>query len=245
MAVQNFRDITQNYTESSIDLFVKGNWVHVSSDHEKLPLATYEETAQQIISDSAASTKKELEASIPFVSQFNRFWTEARLARREFRSVKKGEDPIQFSSTSRQFSWLSNFFQTIIVDVQNNRVLPHLEAGYVAFKIDNLQGSGEASATAASQIFDPKVCKRYGSGYVRTSPIENKASVAEVMRLAHLKFRQNPVLEQMLISSGDAKLEEHTADTFWGTANGTYYVKSSNLLGQILTRVRTAFQPTI
>jgi ribA/ribD-fused uncharacterized protein len=50
------------------------------------------------------------------------------------------------------------------------------------------------------------------------------------------KFTQHPSLRELLLSTGDALLVEHTAhDSYWGDGgNGS----GKNLLGQILMRVR-------
>lgn len=53
------------------------------------------------------------------------------------------------------------------------------------------------------------------------------------------KFEQNENLKEKLINTGDAYLEEGNdwGDKIWGTVNGN----GSNLLGQILMRIREGF----
>jgi predicted NAD-dependent protein-ADP-ribosyltransferase YbiA (DUF1768 family) len=64
----------------------------------------------------------------------------------------------------------------------------------------------------------------------------------EMRRLVRLKFEQNPVLLNWLITSRNIELEEHTNDSFWGTAMGTIYKPTSNRLGKILMKYRSIQQ---
>lgn len=60
----------------------------------------------------------------------------------------------------------------------------------------------------------------------------------EVMyRIVDAKFRQNSNLRYLLVSTGDAYLEEGNTwgDTYWGVCNGV----GQNKLGEILMRVRS------
>lgn len=54
------------------------------------------------------------------------------------------------------------------------------------------------------------------------------------------KFSQHPALKALLLSTGDAKLVEHTDnDTYWGDGGDG---KGQNMLGQTLMQVRQALR---
>lgn len=60
------------------------------------------------------------------------------------------------------------------------------------------------------------------------------AIMREVVRA---KFIQHDDIRQILLSTGDAKIVEHTVnDSYWGDGSGT------NMLGQILMEVRDALR---
>lgn len=91
--------------------------------------------------------------------------------------------------------------------------------------------------TRASEFvgLDPSAAKKLGRK-VRLRPDweEVKDSIMEKVVLA--KFSQNEDLKQLLLSTGDAYLEEgnNWNDKYWGTVNGV----GKNKLGQILMKVR-------
>jgi len=62
-----------------------------------------------------------------------------------------------------------------------------------------------------------------------------------VMREAvHTKFHQHPELRILLLSTGDAKIIEHTSnDNFWGDGGDG---KGQNWLGKILMEIRAEFK---
>lgn len=241
MAVKSSTLSSKQYSSKSLELYKNGKWTLVSSNLERESLKTYEATAERIIEECKSNSPKTLKALAPYAEQLNTCWTTARLAQKVIGSAKK-EKVVQFSSYSKRFSWLSNFFPTLILDFAKERILFHTEGGYVAFKVETFKGKEKISPERVVRIFDPKLCKHVGSEHRGTSPIDRALAVAEMERLVTLKFEQNPVLKQLLLSTGDALLEEHTSDSFWGTACGTLYTPDSNQLGKILTRLRQTLQ---
>lgn len=208
-------------------------WVVAPKETNKISLDVFARSAQELVSHqseilSAASPAQILQ----YIQLFNTAWTTAKLAQNKISASPKGNNkPIQFSSFSKQYSWLSNFFQTLIFDESKRRILSHVEGGYVAFKAEQAEESEFIEGVI--QEFDPATAKAIGSHLERP-----KTAIDEMYRLEVLKFAQNPVLTNLLKNSGTAPLEEYTSDSFWGTAHGTIRSDESNQLGRILELVR-------
>jgi predicted NAD-dependent protein-ADP-ribosyltransferase YbiA (DUF1768 family) len=215
-------------------LFQNSKWEEPPKDIRRIPLKIFEDTARQLVQDQEKILETtDMKKTLEFLRLFNTAWTTARLAQGIISSPpKQSARPILFSSYSKEYSWLSNFFQTLILDEERRRILPHVESGYVAHKTE---ASGEPLPQGIFQEMDPRLAKHSGEHIDRPS-----TAISEMHRLVVLKFSNNPVLESLLLSSGDAPLEEHTSDPFWGTAYGT---EGQNHLGHIIESVRHSLQP--
>lgn len=162
---------------------------------------------------------------LQILNDFNSAWTNLLLSQKTIAFPKKTDSVIQFHSHDKQFSWLSNFFKTIIYDEITNLCLPSLEHHYVYWKHACLDESVDLSELA---LLDPSGAKQAGSHLT----VENdKDKIAVMERLVSLKFDQNRSLEEMLRSTNAAKLEEATSDLFWGTGRSEYGL---NHLGAVL-----------
>lgn len=218
--------------EGTFLIYQDGDWKQANtSSPESIPLEAYESTAREIIAHNEEAV--EVEGMLDYVLRFNQAWTIARIVQRTIRAPKR-ENPIQFSSVHKHFSWLSNFFPTLIFDQENERICGHVEAGYVAYKADTVKD--QVLAADVVRTYDPGAVKRMGR-HLSTEE-DRKSAVKEMQRLVQLKFEQNPKLKEFLLKSDGCKLEEFTSDPFWGTARGTVHTKQSNILGKILMRLR-------
>ncbi len=87
----------------------------------------------------------------------------------------------------------------------------------------------------------PMIAARLGRD--RSSPLRRdwESIKIDVMRRAvRAKFEQHENLRQLLLSTGDAKLVEHTAnDSYWGDGGDG---SGGNMLGRILMDVRDALR---
>lgn len=220
-------------TSGKLHLFQHEKWVVAPKETTKISLDVFARSAQELVShQSEILSSVSPDRILGYIELFNTAWTTAKLAQNKISASPKGNNqPIQFSSFSKQYSWLSNFFQTLIFDQGKKRILPHVEAGYVAFKAEQAEESEFIEGVI--QEFDPATAKAIGSHLERP-----KTAIDEMYRLEVLKFAQNPVLTNLLKNSGTAPLEEYTSDSFWGTAHGTIRSDESNQLGRILELVR-------
>jgi predicted NAD-dependent protein-ADP-ribosyltransferase YbiA (DUF1768 family) len=236
--------------------YIDGQWTSVPMNKVgAISVQIYSDTAAEIVQllNGPAISGQHLEQAITYIKKFNKCWTE-RLCRDERIAYTRHEDCIQFNSMSKKYSWLSNFFPSIIVDFSMQRAVVSVESAYVAFKIQSFD-SGERVLTEAdrqsliSEVItcrDSSRCKELGSDFIRTSDIHNEMAVTEVKRLNILKYTQNEKLLDMLTRSGETVLEENTGDPFWGTCFGAYTnpEENSNQLGKILMVLRESFATT-
>lgn len=236
-------------------IYLDGEWTAVEkSKLNRLQNQIYAATATEIVEvlNSPATSSLHLEEAIPYIKEFNKKWTE-RQCREEKISYARQEDCIRFSSRSKKYSWLSNFFPSIIVDTRMQRAVITVESAYVAFKIQSFDISEGQPAmddverqTLISEVIgcqNSSRCKELGSSFIRNGDIQNKMAVIEMRRLVNLKFSQNEKLQDMLIRTRGRILEEHTGDPFWGISFGAFEdpEDNSNHLGKILMSLREEF----
>lgn len=133
-----------------------------------------------------------------------------------------------------KYNFLSNFYEAP-VEVYGLKYL-NSEAAFQAQKTLNF---------AMKQKFttmNPTEAKRMGKMVILRDDWEDvKVQIME--DVVRAKFSQNPELAQKLIETGDVYLEEGNTwgDRTWGTVNGS----GSNLLGQILMKIRDELQNEI
>ncbi|WP_417379454.1 NADAR family protein [Gimesia sp.] len=96
---------------------------------------------------------------------------------------------------------------------------------------------GDEHLEAIRKAKSPMIAARMGRSRKRPLRKDWESVKISIMRKAVLaKFKQCEDLCEMLISTGDAKIVEHTSnDSYWGDGgNGS----GKNMLGQILMQVR-------
>ncbi|VTR99272.1 NADAR family protein [Tuwongella immobilis] len=137
---------------------------------------------------------------------------------------------ICFYSTKEAFGEFSNFAKfSIQLDGQE---WPTSEHYFQAQKFSD-SAYQEKIRTNAS----PMIAARLGRS--RKVPIRRdweSVKDAVMLRAVRAKFQQHPELRDLLLSTGDAKLIEHTTnDSYWGDGGDG---SGRNRLGQILMQVR-------
>ena len=147
-------------------------------------------------------------------------------------------EPIRFYSTADEFGTFSNFAAyPIVLDGQR---WPTSEHYFQAQKFADAESREEVRRART-----PMQAARLGRDRSRKLRRDWESVKVAVMRAAvTAKFDQHPELRELLLSTGDAKLIEHTAnDDYWGDGgDGTGH----NWLGRILVEVRatlTASRP--
>lgn len=130
-------------------------------------------------------------------------------------------------SFREQYFFLSNFYPAQVE--YDGVIYQSSEAAYQAQKCadksDRLQFAG----------LDPSASKHLGNSILLCKDWE-AVKVRVMKEIVTAKFMQNPELRELLLSTGDAYLEEGNdwGDRIWGTVDGV----GQNLLGQILMQVR-------
>lgn len=141
-----------------------------------------------------------------------------------------GAAVIQFYSTSGEYGHLSNFARfAIVLDGQRWPTSEHYfqaqkfhDSAYKR-KIRTAGGPGLAAELGRSRKYK-----------LRSDWESVKDSVMRAAVLA--KFTQHAELRDLLLSTGDAQLVEHTSnDAYWGDGGDG---KGKNMLGRILMEVR-------
>jgi ribA/ribD-fused uncharacterized protein len=144
------------------------------------------------------------------------------------------ERVIHFYSVKAEHGEFSNFAPyPILLD---GKTWPTTEHYFQAQKFVDTEHA-EAIRMAAS----PMIAARMGRSRKRPLRPDWEAVKDAVMQKAVLaKFSQHDALRQLLLSTCDARLVEHTAnDSYWGDGgDGT----GQNMLGRILMEVRASLQ---
>lgn len=139
---------------------------------------------------------------------------------------------IRFYRTSDAFGEFSNFAAFPIR--MGKRTYPTSEHYFQAQKF---AGTDEEHAEAIRTTASPMIAARMGRDRNRKLRPDWESVKDFVMRDAVLaKFQQHEQLGQLLLSTGDATLIEHTAnDAYWGDGGDG---SGNNMLGRILMEVR-------
>lgn len=127
----------------------------------------------------------------------------------------------------------------------NNRYLSNFYSAPVEY--DGIRYQNNEAAFQAQKTLDPETrlkfkdlppnkAKRLGRS-VNLRPDWEACKAIVMYEIVKAKFTQNEELGKMLVTTGDAHLEEGNTwgDTIWGTVNGV----GSNMLGKILMEVRS------
>jgi ribA/ribD-fused uncharacterized protein len=137
---------------------------------------------------------------------------------------------INFYSVSDDFGEFSNFAGFPIQ--LDGKTWPTSEHYFQAQKFED-----EAYREKIRKTESPMIAARLGRS--RKEPLRRdwESVKVDIMRRAVLaKFTQHDELTKLLLSTGDAKLVEHTTnDSYWGDGGDG---SGKNMLGQILMEVR-------
>lgn len=137
------------------------------------------------------------------------------------------------SGFSGKFYFLSNFYPCKIIDLDFGRDIeyPSVEHAYQAHKTFKRD-----KRYSMSKIRTASAAKRAGRKLVIRSDWEE--SKIEIMTLLLCQKFSDPVMNEMLLSTGNLELVETNwwGDTFWGVYGG----KGNNMLGKILMEIRKA-----
>lgn len=144
----------------------------------------------------------------------------------------RDQDPIRFYETSDEFGCFANFSPHPIR--LKGKTWPTSEHYFQAQKF-----AGTPLEEEIRKVKKPGIAFRKGNSRRKARPAkgwDNKRD--QVMREAlNAKFTQHEELKQILLSTGNRKIVEHTEkDSYWGDGgNGT----GKNRLGQLLMELRT------
>ena len=129
-----------------------------------------------------------------------------------------------------QYHFLSNFWPAPVRSAHSDIVYPTAEHAYVASKTADWDLRRQIAGLAS-----PAIAKRFGRTIV-LRPNWHRLKLPCMRAAVDGKFRQNPLLAEMLCGTGDAELVEGNDwnDTYWGVCRG----KGDNHLGLILMEVR-------
>ena len=138
---------------------------------------------------------------------------------------------IQFYHSDQPWGQLSNFSKhSVFID---GRIWPTVEHFYQAQKFSG------ASIEEIRQCATPTLAKNRAYEFPITSVRTDWLIIRNGIMLQGLraKFNQHPELRELLLSSGNRRIVEHTKqDAYWGDGGDG---SGRNLLGQLLMQVRT------
>ncbi|HZU38866.1 MAG TPA: NADAR family protein [Gemmataceae bacterium] len=139
-------------------------------------------------------------------------------------------DVINFYSVSDEFGCFSNFAP---YPVQlDGKVWPTSEHYFQAQKFADAEHREQIRKSKS-----PMIAARMGRD--RKKPLRRdweSVRVAVMRKVVHAKFSQHDDIRQVLLSTGDAKIVEHTEkDSYWGEGGDG---SGKNMLGRILMEVR-------
>lgn len=138
---------------------------------------------------------------------------------------------IKFYSVSDEFGEFSNF--ALWPFTLDGERWPTSEHYFQAQKFDD-----EKYRQKIRKAKTPEIAAQLGRDRKRKLRWDWETTKVRVMRAAVLaKFAQNEYLRTLLLSTGDAKIVEHTEDDdYWGDGGDG---KGENMLGRILVGVRS------
>lgn len=139
-------------------------------------------------------------------------------------------EPIKFYSVSDEFGEFSNFASFPIK--LGKKTWPTSEHYFQAQKFP-----GTAQAEKIRKTKSPMVAARLGRDKKQRIRKDWEAVKVSIMKDAvRAKFTQHHELKELLFSTGERKIIEHTAnDDYWGDGGGG---SGKNMLGQILMQIR-------
>lgn len=220
----------------SVLVYQNQTWQVIDPNTYKCSKSLYIQTVEKVLSFNI-NDKINPNDLIYWIKNFNSAMTLEKLKSKEIKIIDLKETKTQFNSMNA-YSWLSNFFTTLIYDPEHRTLYPSVENGYVVFKAKQGQLDQKVIMECA-HILDPKTVKQKGKDFWKHETEEDQSkAVNEMKRLVTLKFDQNPMIAGWLKKS-TAQLEEMTHDDFWGSAMGTANGPNSNWLGKSIEGVRS------
>lgn len=139
-------------------------------------------------------------------------------------------DVVRFYSVSDEFGWFSNF-APFPIRVEGER-WPTSEHYFQAQKFED-----RAYRKRIQQARTPMLAAQLGRDRKQKLRRDWESVKVGVMRAAVLaKFSQHEELRELLLSTGDARIVEHTEnDDYWGDGGDG---SGKNMLGRLLMEVR-------
>lgn len=240
ITVNNFiRNYSISLPSDLCPIYEDESWRLVKiKDLQPRHLPTLETTAKKIVEMCKGSFQ--VSGMENAVVRINSIWTQLRIGAKLIGAAENGE-VIRFNSMHKTISWLSNFFPSLILDLEKQRVYLTLEHGYVLFK-GEMAGFNFEALNELIDTESPREAKQRGFRvWERQTTADEEASLVEMERLVHLKFLFNPILQTLLKRTGELEIRENTGDPYWGTAFDQILTDDSNHLGKILMAVRGRF----
>jgi len=144
--------------------------------------------------------------------------------------MKQPEDEIWFYGTYGRYGCFSNFYRC---DINiNGTIWPTSEHYFQAQKF-----AGTCHESDILNAVTPSEAARMGRSHDRPlRPDWEQVKDSVMYDIVLAKFKQHPALKQILLSTGNKRLVEHTErDRYWGDGGDG---SGSNMLGRILMLVR-------
>lgn len=236
-------DYTSLFTHNGGYLYNDTGWtLSKKAVRESEKLEYFTKLAKSIVENGIGKIKN----PEGFVKRFNEEWTPCVLKDRSiFMHDSEGDDSetdILFSSKIKKYSFLSNFFPTLILlnspgqDGTPDHVYYTSEHAYLSWKIANIDpDTAKKIATGTDPLKTKKEVSRL-EGKTGTGR-ESKEKVEKMIEIVTKKFEQNPALAIKLSHTNKSPLLEATKDEFWGIGNQTGN-KGKNYLGKVIMKVR-------
>lgn len=150
---------------------------------------------------------------------------------------------IKFNSYSRDYNWLSNFFQQenlITLNIYNMKINFHsVESSFQALKLLHLnEFKSEKELIALFRHFSTLsngLAKKSGNNLNLNRVAWGNNNLEYMEELIYRKF-QDPILKNKLLSTqGSELIEFNTGSNFWGVNSG---MQGHNHLGKIIMKIR-------
>ena len=140
---------------------------------------------------------------------------------------------VYFYSTANEYGEFSNF--ALYPIKLKGKIWPSSEHYFQAQKF-----KGTSYETKIRKAAKPMLAAQMGrSRKVKIRRDWEKVKDSVMLDAVRAKFKQHSELKELLLSTGDAKIVEHTVnDSYWGDGGDG---KGKNRLGQILMLVRKEF----
>lgn len=246
LEAEQFRKLYSSGREGGFLSFDGNEWVlsRVKIDSKKKweeYLRIVEELSKNGLPAEYDRAKKEA-----LIYKINEFFSDASDRRKFFtKPNQEGENEIRFNSKVEHYEYLSNFFNTLVLN-DRDEVFPSVEALYHNEIIYYTSGG---AVGLEDKMAPPTKIKKLGDRAIKEwlrDPSHNKKILVraadEILRRAEIsKYSLNPKLAELLKDTKDAKLvEQSTTSLYFGSfkEEETGKEMGKNRLGEILAEVR-------